>query len=324
MTVANDWGATSDPTQWAKSGYGDYDKVKYVFKQMLREWSDDGGVTERNISFDRIFKYLEEKYPKVEERQFIKILVPGAGLGRLNFELVKRGFWCQGNEFSYHMLLASNFLLNHSYTKNHYSIFAGIHSFSNQKDRSLQTRPIFLPDLHNQTELLELQKKYPTIPVGELMSIASGSFTDLYGPDDLALSDHYSKDPTASEFRKQNENQFDIVITHFFMDTASNIIEYLKTLSHTLKPGGTWINFGPLLWHFEDAEDVYEIVRNDGSKVPAPVKGLELTRDDFIELSKHWFDFEYHESDIECGYSSDPKSLGGWKYKCDYWIATNR
>lgn len=320
MSVANEWGATTDQTKWAKSYYSDYDKVKYVFKQMLREWSDDGAV-ERDVSFSRIFEYLETQYPDIVQRQYVKILVPGSGLGRLNFELVKRGFWCQGNEFSFHMLFASNFLINHSYTKDHYSIHPGIHSFSNQKNRSLQTRPIFLPDVHNATELTELAQKHPSIPVSELMSIIAGSFPDLYGPDDLAASDYYSKDLNAVEFRKQTQRQHDIVITHFFMDTASNVIDYLKTVHSTLKTGGTWINFGPLLWHFEDADDVKEVIRDDGTKVPVPVKGLELTRDDFLELSKNWFGITHHESDIESTYSNDPKSLGGWKYKCDYIIA---
>ncbi|CCH44472.1 hypothetical protein BN7_4036 [Wickerhamomyces ciferrii] len=323
LTVANDWGASSDPSTWSKSNYNDYDKVKSILKQMIREWSDEG-EDERNVSMNRILKYLETKYPRVIERQHIKILIPGSGLGRLNFELVKRGFWCQGNEFSYHMLLASNFLLNHSYTKNHYSIYPMIHNFSNQQNKLFQTRPIYLPDLHNKTELLELQTKYPEIQVGELMSIASGSFTDLYGPNDLSISEHYSQDPQASEFRKSNENQFDIVITQFFLDTSSNIIEYLKTLNHTLKPNGTWINFGPLLWHFEEIDDVYEIKHADGTIKPSPVKGLELSRDDLIELCKNWFDFNHHETGIESGYSSDPKALGGWKYKCEYWIATNK
>ena len=42
----------------------------------------------------------------------ISILVPGAGLGRLAFEIARRGYTCQGNEFSLFMLFASNFVLN--------------------------------------------------------------------------------------------------------------------------------------------------------------------------------------------------------------------
>lgn len=44
----------------------------------------------------------------------VRILVPGAGLGRLAYELAKRGYTCQGNEFSLFMLFASNFVLNKS------------------------------------------------------------------------------------------------------------------------------------------------------------------------------------------------------------------
>jgi len=46
------------------------------------------------------------------ELKEIKILVPGAGLGRLTYELACLGYSCEGNEFSYFMLIASNFVLN--------------------------------------------------------------------------------------------------------------------------------------------------------------------------------------------------------------------
>lgn len=43
--------------------------------------------------------------------------------------------------------------------------------------------------------------------------------------------------------------------TAFFIDTARNIVEYLTLIHKLLKPGGLWINNGPTLWHFENAND---------------------------------------------------------------------
>lgn len=42
-----------------------------------------------------------------------RVLVPGTGLSRLLLEVVERGYGGQGNEFSYQMLLVSNYMLNH-------------------------------------------------------------------------------------------------------------------------------------------------------------------------------------------------------------------
>ena len=42
----------------------------------------------------------------------VTVLVPGAGLGRLAHEIARRGYSCQGNEFSLFMLFASHFVLN--------------------------------------------------------------------------------------------------------------------------------------------------------------------------------------------------------------------
>lgn len=51
-------------------------------------------------------------YSSYSEAGKISILVPGAGLGRLAYELARLGYACQGNEFSMFMLLGSNFILN--------------------------------------------------------------------------------------------------------------------------------------------------------------------------------------------------------------------
>ena len=45
---------------------------------------------------------------------------------------------------------------------------------------------------------------------------------------------------------------FDAVVTVFFIDTAPNVIRYIETVRNCLRPGGVWINVGPLLWHFDE------------------------------------------------------------------------
>lgn len=55
--------------------------------------------------------------------------------------------------------------------------------------------------------------------------------------------------------------------TCFFIDCANNIAAFIETIYKILKPGGLWINLGPLLYHFSDMpqedsiEPSYQVVR---------------------------------------------------------------
>jgi hypothetical protein len=39
------------------------------------------------------------------------------------------------------------------------------------------------------------------------------------------------------------------IITCFFLDTATNVYEYIETIWNQLMDDGIWINVGPLQWH---------------------------------------------------------------------------
>jgi hypothetical protein len=45
------------------------------------------------------------------------------------------------------------------------------------------------------------------------------------------------------------KHTFDVIVTCFFIDTFSNILEPLLVIQHILKPGGLWVNAGPLHYH---------------------------------------------------------------------------
>lgn len=46
--------------------------------------------------------------------------------------------------------------------------------------------------------------------------------------------------------------KWDCVVTCFFLDTAHNVMEYIECISKILKPGGLWVNLGPLLYHYSE------------------------------------------------------------------------
>ncbi len=64
--------------------------MRYVLKNLQRDWSAEGEV-ERAQSYGRIIAELCERLPQREGAESRgKVLVPGAGLGRLCLELAAR------------------------------------------------------------------------------------------------------------------------------------------------------------------------------------------------------------------------------------------
>ncbi|KAJ3367622.1 hypothetical protein HDU91_001256 [Kappamyces sp. JEL0680] len=116
----------------------DQDKVRSTLKQFVRDWAAEG-KEERDATYNPILDELETLYGDVpfKERGKLRVLVPGAGLGRLVFEgnpagltaVVSRGYSCQGNEFSFYMLLASNYILNQVKEPFSIPIFPWIHQY---------------------------------------------------------------------------------------------------------------------------------------------------------------------------------------------------
>ncbi|KAJ2645957.1 hypothetical protein IWW40_005768 [Coemansia sp. RSA 1250] len=207
---------------------GHMSKVLSTLKQFVRDWSEDG-QSERQQTYGPIMAVLESKFADVapESRGGIHVLIPGAGLGRLAFDICCRGFSCQGNEFSYFMLFASNYILNKTRHVNQHTIYPFVHQFSNVASAQDQLRAVRVPDV--------LPSEMPYRDTADF-SMTAGDFIEVYGAED-------------------QKEKWDVVVTCFFMDTANNVLAYLDTLWNALKPGALWINLGPLLWHFDNVEN---------------------------------------------------------------------
>ena len=72
----------------------------------VRDWSSVG-AEEKKKYYTILFIY--SLYPA--NRGQVKVLVPGAGLGRLAFDIAMEGFKCQGSGFILYMMFASNLIL---------------------------------------------------------------------------------------------------------------------------------------------------------------------------------------------------------------------
>lgn len=294
------------------------DKVVSMFSQLYREWSAEAH-NERDISLGRILpilRGLSEK--KSNKNELLSVLVPGVGTGRLIADLVREGYFSEGNEYSYHMLVMSMYMLNSGLTIGSLSIHPFIHSNSHWKDRDTMLREVRIPDFNVHEELSG----------NNLMQISMGSFTDCFGPnEDIWGSSHYHITQEMKLTRLENQSSKDVVITNFFIDTSSNILEYLLTIQHVLKPGGTWINFGPLVYHQENEEDTdicYEVDRFSGHRTDhkrIPMKGIELTFDEILEAaSKLDFKLIKREDNIISGYGEPPDKNGMPGYRCSFWV----
>ncbi|PVI00161.1 methyltransferas-like protein [Periconia macrospinosa] len=306
------------------STQNDLEKARSCVNQFYREWSADGAV-ERERCFSPIISRLESEFTKrksaspSQQKSDIKVLVPGAGLGRLVFDICRAGFAVEGNEISYHELMASSLVLNHVEKPGQFTIAPFALNSSNHLSRADQFRTYAIPDIHPGTELSKSEDETPPY---ERMSMASGDFCVLY------------TQPGASA-------TFDVVATVFFIDTAPNLIRYIEAVHNCLKPGGLWINLGPLLWHHASRPPPSEKNQDDDTKMKdenenahahsrahidtgiADPGSVELTDDEVVALVKHFgFDMEIHEpGSVETGYITNTRSMLQSTYRASFWMA---
>lgn len=136
-------------------------------------------------------------FPSSKDKNKIKVLVPGAGLGRLTYEIAHRGFFCEGNEFSYFMLIGANFILNKCIQDNQYTFYPYVHQTVNNFLATDPTREAKFPDV---SAILN--------PPKGTMNMVAGDFLQVY-----TQADHWN-----------------CVATSFFIDCANNVIDFIETI----------------------------------------------------------------------------------------------
>ncbi|CAK4030130.1 Carnosine N-methyltransferase [Lecanosticta acicola] len=308
------FGLDPDDESWKNQATpGDLDKARSTIRQLYRDWSAEG-LPERYASFSPILGALETHLPShPSQRHRYNVLVPGAGLGRLVFDICAAGYTVEGNEISYHQLLASNYILNCTAKAGQHTLYPWALSFSNHISRPNQLQAVAIPDVHPGTALETSQAELQSeVHYSDRMSMTSGDFCILYCKPEFQAS-------------------FAAVATCFFIDTAPNVLSYIETIRHCLQPGGLWINIGPLLWHFETAPTPAERDKqrgrtshsneNEGIGEPG---SFELSNEEVVALVTHR-GFEIIEQQQmpagATGYIQDPASMLQNVYRPSFWVA---
>ncbi|XP_018331696.1 carnosine N-methyltransferase [Agrilus planipennis] len=248
------------------------EKVQSVFKQLMRDWSSVG-ASERQQCYTPIIEEVEHQFPDDKFiRSEVNVLVPGAGLGRLAFEIAHRGFSCQGNEFNLFMLIASFYVLNLCKKVDEFEIYPWIHQYCNNLSAEHQTLSVRFPDV------------CPTPIPESKFSMTAGDFVEVY----------------------TEPNEWNCVATCFFIDCAPNVVHFVELIYHILKPGGVWINLGPLLYHYSDA-------KNEKSIEPSFEVLCEV-------ISRVGFVMEKKKIGVKTRYCQNPMSMLQYEYDSVFFV----
>ncbi|KAH8834028.1 N2227-domain-containing protein [Flagelloscypha sp. PMI_526] len=222
------------------------------------------GKAERDAFFSPILEYMLSANQRAQKA---RVLLPGCGLGRLAWDLSEKGFDVYALELSYFQTLALRFLSDPTATSqpDQHSIHPYAYWFSHQKDNNNLFRSVSFPDV---------------VPRFE-----EGKFT-LIEEDFLRHSPPWSKQGQSFwDATSQSGDGYDYIVTLFFIDTSLNIFSTLHKIYALLKPGGIWINLGPLLW-----------TGNAQAKLELSLTG-------------------------KSEYTADREAMMRWIYKAEFWVA---
>ncbi|CAA7260463.1 unnamed protein product [Cyclocybe aegerita] len=269
---------TKDPVA---AGSADLGRVRESLKHFVRDWSEEGAA-ERTRIFAPILDLLRSVDP--QERGGLKVLVPGCGLGRLAWEISQLGYDTTANELSFFMTLSLRFLLSPktTTTPNEHILRPYAHWFSHQRTNDSLFRGISFPDA--------VPRLSPTFRLVE------EDFMKLKAP--------------SSNRNDAYMDGYDFIVTLFFIDTSLDLLSTLNHIHTLLRPGGVWINLGPLLWT-GGAQAKVELSLEEVLQAAEEI-GFVLDRDEEGPSAQRT---------IECEYTGDRNAMMRWIYKAEFWVA---
>lgn len=253
--------------------------VSQALKHYVRDWTTSG-TGEREETFPALLGTLEELFPHRKERETpLRVLLPGSGLNRLAHEVAQLGgFQVTANEWSAYMNIAYRFLET-SAVANSSSFHPFSDTWSHHISEDDMIRSISFPDAAVDKSAVLL---------------VEGDFTTVFN---------------------HELGSYDVLLTYFFIDTARNLMTYFDTITKLLKPGGYWVNLGPLLY-------------GTGPMVQLTLEEIisitETMGYDYIDTNEKYGPLTIPDRTVRgmnAVYSFNDKALTSSAYKAQFWVA---
>lgn len=223
-----------------------YDTAKQVIHHTARDWTL-GSTPCRDATNGWIVNAISENASTNAQhhldRSVLRVLVPGAGLGRLAYDIsTSVKLWgvaaiddvqVEANDSSITMAFAAQSVLDMLKKNTQSRIYPFVSDpQTNEIDSTKRFEGEVFPD-----EIAIESFQHCNVLKGELNTLPNLSFT---------VGDFVS---TYSQNAKQG--MYDVVATSFFIDTATNIYEYVMIMKHLLhsSESSIWVNVGPVQWH---------------------------------------------------------------------------
>ncbi|THU78429.1 N2227-domain-containing protein, partial [Dendrothele bispora CBS 962.96] len=246
-------------------------RVRESLKHFVRDWSTDG-ATERKVIFTPVLdvlRYLSSSSSSTSSTSssafvsgpYKSLLIPGSGLSRLAYESSLLGFHTTACELSMFMNLAFRFLLDESTTSqiNQHEVHPYAHWLSHQRvswqdDSESAFRSVRFPDVVPSLRDAEVKGGSLELVEGDFLTLSKPQQQHQHpgqhpiDPNSNFPSSSFPSPPSKGTGTGRGNAGYDILLTLFFIDTSPNILSTLSHIHHLLRPGGIWINLGPLLY----------------------------------------------------------------------------
>jgi len=234
-----------------------YDTASHILTHMTREWTDSGAsirIDTHDWIVDELLSYHNEldSSSDCQESPLSPVLVPGAGLGRLAFDIAfthsNRTDINTKSQYFYPFIVEAidNSLVMGGAA---YQLFHYHHS--EHDEENLTMYPMANDPYINEVNS-ERRWKSSVFPEDKVSDQFNNLLKDMKQSSDAFQQPNISYvigDFVRIYASPTKQNVYGSVATCFFIDTATNIYEYILTIRNLLRTGGLWINLGPVQWH---------------------------------------------------------------------------